>query len=97
MHADEFSDVADWWDLMAKPKIKEFCIAFSIDRKKRRNSHKKFLLSYLKLVINQKNWDEVSRVRHELDVMLRSDLMGFIVRSRYKQNAEMERASLFHA
>ena len=29
--------------------------------------------------------------------MLNIDLMGFIVRSRYKQNAEKERASLFHA
>ena len=29
--------------------------------------------------------------------MLQSDLMGFKVRSRFKQNAEEERASIFHA
>ena len=96
-YSTDFLDIAEWWDLMAKPKIKEFCIAFSIDRKRRRNDHKKFLLSYLKIALNHKNWEEVMRIRNELDVMLKSDLMGIVVRSRYKQNAEMERASLFHA
>ena len=32
-----------------------------------------------------------------LTTMLHEDSMGFLVRSRFKQNAEHERASLFHA
>ena len=39
----------------------------------------------------------MARVKSDLDLMLRSDAMGFVVRSRYKQNAEEEKASLFHA
>ena len=31
-----FSDIADWWDFHAKPSIREFCIAFSQDRMKRK-------------------------------------------------------------
>ena len=56
-----------------------------------------FLLSYLKIALERKDWNEAGRVKSELDVMLRSDAMGFIVRSRYKQNAEEEKASLYHA
>ena len=55
----EFPDVADWWDLLAKPSIKDFCISFSILRKQRRNSNKKFLLSYLKVATENKDWNEV--------------------------------------
>ena len=94
---DDFLDVADWWDFLMKPKIKEFCISFSIERRIRRNSTKRFLLSYLKIALEKKDWSEVSRIKSELESMLHSDLMGFIVRSRFKQNAEKERASLFHA
>ena len=54
----------------------------------RRNHTKKFLLSYLKIALDRKDWQEVGRVKTELDIMLRSDAMEFVVRSRYKQNAE---------
>ena len=92
-----FLDIAEWWDKLAKPEIKDLCIGFSIQRKLRRDDTKKFLLSYLKLVLERKDWGEVGRVKSELDMMLRSDAMGFVVRSRFKQNAEEERASLYHA
>ena len=55
------------------------------------------LLSYLKLTLERHDWSEVGRVKSELNLMLRSDAMGFVVRSRFKQNAEEEKASLYHA
>ena len=94
---NKFSDIADWWDRLAKPEIKNFCIGYSINRKYQRNNTKKFLLSYLKLVLAKKNWDEVARIKEKLDIMIKADAMGFVVRSRYNQNAEGERASLYHA
>ena len=96
-YRQNFSDIAEWWDKLAKPEIKDFCIGFSTQRKLRRDHTKKFLLSYLKLVLERKDWSEVGRVKSELDMMLRSDAMGFVVRSRFKQNAEEEKASLYHA
>ena len=94
---ENFSDIADWWDLLMKPKIREFCISFSKERNFRRICLKKFLLSSLKIASVNKDWDEVLRIKSELDTMIQSDLMGFVVRSRFQQNAESERASLFHA
>jgi hypothetical protein len=93
----KYIDIAEWWDLFAKPEIKNFCFAFSVNRKFQRNHTKKFLLSYLKLVLAKQNWDEVARVKEKLDTMIKSDAMGFVVRSRYKQNVEGEKASLYHA
>ena len=93
----DFIDIADWWDLLAKPNIKEFCILFSKRRSVRRNDTKKFLLSYLKICLGAKDWNEVARVKSKIDKMLKEDSMGFKVRSRFKQNLENESASLFHA
>ena len=94
---DKYMDIADWWDRLAKPEIKNFCIAYSINRKIQRNHTKKFLLSSLKLVLAKQDWDEVARIKEKLDTMIKSDAMGFVVRSRFNQNAEGERASLYHA
>ena len=57
----------------------------------------KFLLAYLKIVLKSKDWSEVARVKHELKTIFLEDSMGFVIRSRYKQNAEEEKASIFHA
>ena len=73
---DKFDDCAEWWDKCAKPEIKEFCIGFSILRKRRRSDTKKYLLSYLKASLSRKNWDEVARVREELNIMMMADAMG---------------------
>ena len=93
----QYSDVAEWWDKLAKPEMKNFCIGYSVNRKFQRNNTKKFLLSYLKLVLARKNWNEVARVKEQLDTMFKADAMGIVIRSRFKQNAEDERASLYHA
>ena len=39
----------------------------------------------------------MATIREKLNLILREDAMGFVVRSRFSQNAEEERASLFHA
>ena len=58
---------------------------------------KQFLLSYLKLVLSEKDWDEVARVKGKLQSMLREDAQGVVIRSRFQQNSGEEKASLFHA
>ena len=93
----QYTDLAEWWDKLAKPEIKDFCIGFSVQRNRQRADTKRFLLSYLKLVLGEKNWDEVARVREKLDTMLKADAMGVVIRSRFKQNSEDEKASLYHA
>ena len=92
-----FSDIADWWEMVAKPAIREFCFEFSKQRKARRNDSKAFWFAYLKIVLEEKNWIEVARVKTKLMDMLQEDAFGYVVRSRFKNNVSEETASLFHA
>jgi hypothetical protein len=48
------------------------------------------------LVIRKGNWKEVARVRKEIKTMLERETMGYVVRSRYKENLESEKASLYY-
>ena len=43
------------------------------------------------------NWEGVARVKNKLGEMLQEDAMGITVRSRFKNNASDENASLYHA
>ena len=94
---NKYNDVADWWDLYVKPEIKKFSIAFSANRKDRRNQTKQFLLSALKLMQEENDWEEVIRIRDRINTMLVEDLMGYKIRSKSSQGLEQERASLYHA
>ena len=92
-----FPDIADWWEEEAKPNIKDFCFAFSAQRNLRRMDSKAFWLAYLKLVLVDKNWTEVVRVKKVLMDMMQEDTYGYIVRSRFQSNVSEETASIFHA
>ena len=93
----DYYDVASWWDLCVKPGIKSFCVWFSTRLRMVRKDTKKFLFAYLKVAQVSGNWEEVVRVKQELGARIDEEAMGFVVRSRFKQNAEREQASLFHA
>ena len=93
----EYPDIADWWDLCAKPSMREFCMAVSSHLADIRKNTKQYLFSYLKLVMKSGDWVEVARVRQQLKEILQQETMGFVIRSRFKENAETEQASLFHA
>ena len=56
---------------------------------------KRFLFSYLTRVIKNGDWNEVTRVRKKIENLLWKESMGFIVRSRHKENLEAEKSSLF--
>ena len=92
----EYPDIADWWDLCAKPSIRKFCMGVSSNLAGIRKDTKKYLFAYLNVVLCQGNWSEVVRVRQQLKEILQQETMGFSVRSRFKENAETEKASLFH-
>ena len=91
----EFHDIANWWDLLAKPAIREFCMDVSERLAFVRKNTKRFLFSYLTLAIRRGDWGEVARVRGKLRKLLWNESMGFIVRSRHKENLETEKSSLF--
>ena len=71
------ADIADWWNVVAKQNIKEFCATFSIQRNRRRMDTKAFWLAYLKLVLINKNWTEVARAKRVLVEMMQEDAYGY--------------------
>ena len=77
----DYPDISDWWDLCAKPAIRNFCMRVSERLAFVRKNTKQFLFSYLTLVINRGDWGEVARVRKKIEKLLRKESMGFIVRS----------------
>jgi exonuclease III len=91
-----YEDIAAWWDCVAKPAFKHFCMDVSERLSYIRKNTKMYLFSYLGLVIRKGNWKEVARVRKEIKTMLEKESMGFVVRSRYKESIESEKASVFH-
>ena len=92
----DYDDIANWWDICAKPSISKFCMGVSTHLAHVRNDTKKFLFSYLNLALREGDWKEVARVRKEIENILLQESMGFVVRSRFKENSESEIASLFH-
>ena len=51
----------------------------------------------MKLVLIDKNWTEVARVKRLLMEMMQEDSYGYVVRCRFQNNVSEETASLFHA
>ena len=92
----DYPDIADWWDNCAKISIRKFCMGVSSRLAKVRRDTKKYLFSYLSVVLNLRDWGEVTRVRQQLKEILQQETMGFSIRSRFKENSETEQASLFH-
>ena len=92
----DFTDIGDWWDELCKPAIRQFCMDVSERLSYVKKNTKRFLFSYLSLVIRKGNWREVARVRKRLRILLQKESMGFVVRSRFKENLETETASLYY-
>ena len=55
------------------------------------------LLSSLKIMMENSNWEEVIRIREILNKILFEDMTGFKIRSKFHHGTESERASVFHA
>ena len=91
-----YNDIADWWDLLAKPAIREFCMGVSKRLAFVRKNTRQFLFAYLSKVIRKGNWKEVARIRKKIKSMLEKESMGFVIRSRFQENLESEKSSLFH-
>ena len=53
-----YQDIADWWDICAKPSIKNFCMAVSSHLAHIRRDTKRYLFSYLNVVLQEGNWSE---------------------------------------
>ena len=60
-------DTAAWWDLCAKPSMRNFCIGVSSHLADVRKHTKQYLYSYLSSVLGQGVWEEVARVKKQIN------------------------------
>ena len=61
-----------------------------------RRDTKDMLMVMLTTAITDKDWLQVAIIRRRLKDIMNKDNLGFCVRSRFKENLEGERASLYH-
>ena len=92
----EFLDIADWWDLKLKPMMIMFCKHYGISKARERKCTKDFLYYQLNCAIKSGNTSETQRIKSEMNKILILEANGIKIRSRFKENLENERASLFH-
>ena len=93
---DEYDDIAQWWELLAKPSIVKFCKDFSYMLAKQRKATTKFFSTSLKFLIQQERWEDVAIIKEKLRKMLVYESMGLVIRSRQKEYAEEERGGMYH-
>ena len=95
-HIDEYADIADWWDYKCKPLVIHFCKMYSISQARERKCTKNFLYIQLKEALENAPFNEILRIKEELNRILLFEANGIKVRSRHKEDLEIEKASLFH-
>ena len=93
---EDYEDIAEWWEELAKPEIKVLIIRMSAMVARGKRELKEYLMTVLELALVEKNWVEVSIIRGRLRDMMREECLGYKIRSRLKENLETEKASLFH-
>ena len=89
--------MADWWEESAKPALRSLCIVFSKKAARERRDMKDLVYGMLERAIELKDWRLVAMLKEKLRQIFQYELNGVIIRSRYQQEAEEERAGLFHA
>ena len=92
----DFSDIADWWDQRAKPECRALCMRYSAMTARSRRDLKDMLMVMLASALEESNWVDMAIIRGRLKEIMNKENLGFVVRSRFKENIEGEKASLYH-
>ena len=93
---EEYNDISDWWDSLAKPECVGLCMRYSAMMARCRRGLKDMLMIMLESALSEKMWVDVAVIRGRLREIMNKESLGFQVRSRFKENIEKEKASLFH-
>ena len=91
-----YTDVAEWWDNLAKEESRALCMRYAAMSARGRRDTKDYLMIMLSCAMKDKDWVQVAVVRGRLKEIMNRENLGFIVRSRFKENIESEKAALFH-
>ena len=90
------TDPLEWYENIFKPSLKEFLVHFSTIRQQSRRDTRSLLLHYLQVAASHEDSELMSYLKDRVKKMNMEDSRGFVLRSRFKENIESERLSLFH-
>ncbi len=95
---DNYSKVTKWWENYAKPEMIRFLKTFSKNLAAERKQTKDGLYYMLKLAIDRgmAGFDEALEIKHRINDVNQQEMEGVKVRSRFQENIEKERGSLYH-
>ena len=94
-----YKDIDEWWENYAKPESRALCSVYQILSQVAARSNscmKDMLMVMLTTALEELRWDDVAVISGRLTEFMRKENLGFVVRSRYKENLESEKASMFH-
>ena len=94
---DNYPSASTWWEECAKPEIIKFLKQFSRVRSLTRKNTKRFLFAGIEAALQSGDHDQASLLRSRVKAMILEDAQGLVIRSREKESAEEERATLYHA
>ena len=92
----KYDSISPWFDACFKPSVKHFLVDFSKQRRKSRRDTILLISVALQHAIQNEDWEDVSYARSRLLQFYKEDSLGILIRSRYKESAENEKASLYY-
>ena len=92
------SKITEWWEHCAKPEMIRFLKNFSRSLALERKQTKEGFYYLLKLAIDRgmDGFDEALEIKHRINDVNQQEMEGVKVRSRFQENIEKERGSLYH-
>ena len=94
----EYNDIGDWWEIRAKPMIVTFLKQYSLVLASERKQTLEALYILLEDALSRgvDGYSEAVLLKHRITEQLLIAGEGVKVQSRFKENLEKERASLYH-
>jgi exonuclease III len=95
---ESFQSVTEWWESCAKPQILMFLKIFSRTLATEQRQTKEAFYFLLKSAVGRgtAGFQEALELKHRIQDLDREVMEGVKVRSRFQENLEKERGSLFH-
>ena len=95
---NQHDTIAMWWEDCARPMIVTFLKQFSLMVSRERKQTKRMLYIQLKEALSRgmAGFPEAVLIKRRINQILLVESEGLKVRSRFKENLEKEKASLFH-
>ena len=98
LQISSYPDICEWWENCVKPLVTSFLKQFSVEQARERKQTKEGLYVLLResLERGMEGFEDSMVFKDRINTILVEEAEGVKVRSRFKENMEKEKGSLFH-